>query len=118
MSSSLSQTRNSLIFVVVSEKLDTAKNAANREINGEERAYHSAVDPSDAEDFDVTTEAMDGKERALLIRKMRTALGLSQMGFAGQFRVSVEMLRDWEQGRATHWISQSLMCVSSGRTRI
>lgn len=58
-------------------------------------------DPADAEDFDVTVEAMDRGQRARLIRKTRTALGLSQTEFASRFRVPVGTLRDWEQARAT-----------------
>ena len=60
-----------------------------------------AADPSDAEDFDVTIEAMDRGQRARLIRKTRTGLGLSQSEFASRFRVPVGTLRDWEQARAT-----------------
>ncbi len=58
-------------------------------------------DPADPEDFDVTPEAMDRGQRARLIRKTRTALGLSQVGFASRFHVPVGTLRDWEQARAT-----------------
>ncbi len=59
------------------------------------------ADPSDAEDFEVTAEALDRGQRARLIRKTRTALGLSQLEFASKFRVPVGTLRDWEQARAT-----------------
>ncbi len=59
------------------------------------------ADPSDAEDFDVAPEAMDRGQRARLIRKTRTALGLSQSEFAARFRVPVGTLRDWEQARTT-----------------
>jgi putative transcriptional regulator len=59
------------------------------------------ADPADAEDFDVTDEAMDRGQRARLIRKTRTGLGLSQAEFASRFRVPVGTLRDWEQARAT-----------------
>jgi len=59
------------------------------------------ADPSDAEDFDVTAEAMDRGQRARLIRKTRTGLGLSQAEFAVRFHVPVGTLRDWEQARAT-----------------
>lgn len=59
------------------------------------------ADPTDAEDFDVTVEAMDRGQRARLIRKTRTALGLSQSDFASRFRVPVGTLRDWEQARVT-----------------
>jgi putative transcriptional regulator len=58
-------------------------------------------DPADAADFDVTAEAMDRGQRARLIRKTRTRLGLSQAEFANRFRVPVGTLRDWEQARAT-----------------
>ena len=59
------------------------------------------ADPADAEDFEVTAEAMDRSQRARLIRKTRTRLGLSQVEFASRFRVPVGTLRDWEQARAT-----------------
>lgn len=59
------------------------------------------ADPNDAEDFDVTAEALDRGQRARLIRKTRTGLGLSQADFAARFRVPVGTLRDWEQARAT-----------------
>ncbi|MGN6771893.1 MAG: helix-turn-helix domain-containing protein [Rhizobiaceae bacterium] len=59
------------------------------------------VDRSDPEDFDVTGEALDRAQRARLIRKTRTELGLSQSEFARRFRVPVGTLRDWEQARAT-----------------
>ncbi len=59
------------------------------------------ADPADAEDFDVTIEALDRAQRARLIRKTRTGLGLTQAEFASRFRVPVGTLRDWEQVRAT-----------------
>ncbi|SOC83069.1 putative transcriptional regulator [Ensifer adhaerens] len=59
------------------------------------------ADPDDAEDFDVTAEALDRGQRARLIRRTRTALGLSQTDFAARFHVPVGTLRDWEQARAT-----------------
>ena len=59
------------------------------------------ADATDAEDFDVTAEALDRAQRARLIRKTRTGLGLSQSEFATRFRVPVGTLRDWEQARAT-----------------
>jgi len=59
------------------------------------------ADPADAEDFDVTAEALDRARRARLIRGTRTGLGLSQSEFASRFRVPVGTLRDWEQARAT-----------------
>ena len=58
-------------------------------------------DPADQEDFNVSAEAMDRGQRARLIRKTRTDLGLSQPEFAQRFRVPVGTLRDWEQARAT-----------------
>lgn len=58
-------------------------------------------DPRDPEDFDVTPEALDRAQRARLIRKARTGLGLSQAEFAARFHVPVGTLRDWEQARAT-----------------
>lgn len=60
-----------------------------------------APDPADDEDFEVTIEAMDRGQRARLIRRTRTGLGLSQAEFAGRFRVPVGTLRDWEQARVT-----------------
>mgnify|MGYP002717177461 CR=1 FL=1 len=60
-----------------------------------------AADPTDAPDFDVTVEALDRGQRARLIRRTRTGLGLSQAEFASRFRVPVGTLRDWEQARAT-----------------
>ncbi len=60
-----------------------------------------AADPTDSEDFDATDAALDRGQRARLIRKTRTALGLSQTEFASRFRVPVGTLRDWEQARAT-----------------
>ena len=59
------------------------------------------ADPADAEDFDATAEALDRGQRARLIRKTRTGLGLSQSEFASRFRVPIGTLRDWEQARAT-----------------
>lgn len=59
------------------------------------------ADPNDAEDFNATAEALDRGQRARLIRKTRTDLGLSQAEFASRFRVPVGTLRDWEQARAT-----------------
>jgi putative transcriptional regulator len=59
------------------------------------------ADPADAENFDVTVEALDRGQRARLIRRTRTGLGLSQAEFASRFRVPVGTLRDWEQARAT-----------------
>ncbi|WP_427025868.1 helix-turn-helix domain-containing protein [Aureimonas ureilytica] len=59
------------------------------------------ADPADAEDFDATSQALDRGQRARLIRKIRTGLGLSQAEFASRFRVPVGTLRDWEQARAT-----------------
>ena len=60
-----------------------------------------SADPADHEDFDATGEALDRGQRARLIRRTRTALGLSQSEFARRFRVPVGTLRDWEQARAT-----------------
>ena len=59
------------------------------------------ADPADAEDFDVTAEALDRGQKARLIRKVRHDLNLSQSEFATRFRVPVGTLRDWEQARAT-----------------
>ena len=59
------------------------------------------ADPADEEDFDVSVDALDRAQRARLIRRTRTALGLSQTEFASRFRVPVGTLRDWEQAQAT-----------------
>lgn len=59
------------------------------------------ADPSDSEDRDVTAEGLERGQRARLIRKTRTDLGLSQAEFASRFRVPVGTLRDWEQARVT-----------------
>ncbi len=59
------------------------------------------ADPADAEDFEVTIEALDRAQRARLIRRTRTGLGLTQAEFASRFRVPAGTLRDWEQARAT-----------------
>lgn len=60
-----------------------------------------SADPADDEDFDVSPDALDRAQRARLIRRTRTGLGLSQTEFASRFRVPVGTLRDWEQARAT-----------------
>jgi putative transcriptional regulator len=49
----------------------------------------------------VTPAGLDRGQRARLIRRTRTALGLSQTEFSARFRVPVGTLRDWEQARAT-----------------
>ena len=59
------------------------------------------ADPTGSSDFDVTAEALDRAQRARLIRRTRTGLGLSQADFASRFRVPVGTLRDWEQARTT-----------------
>ena len=59
------------------------------------------ADPADAEDRAVSIEGMERGQRARLIRKTRTDLGLSQTEFASRFRVPVGTLRDWEQARVT-----------------
>jgi putative transcriptional regulator len=67
------------------------------------RKVRSALpaDPADAEDFDVTAEALERGQRAHLIRMTRTTLGLSQSEFANRFRVPVGTLLYWEQARVT-----------------
>lgn len=59
------------------------------------------ADLTDDEGFGATAEALDGGQRARLIRKTRTSLGLSQAEFVSRFRVPVGTPRDWEQVRAT-----------------
>jgi putative transcriptional regulator len=57
--------------------------------------------PDDDEDFDVSAEALERGQRARIIRRTRSDLGLTQAEFAARFRVPVGTLRDWEQARAT-----------------
>ncbi len=57
------------------------------------------ADPSDPEDRDVSVADLERGQRARLIRKTRTGLGLSQTEFAERFHVPVGTLRDWEQAR-------------------
>jgi putative transcriptional regulator len=54
------------------------------------------ADPADPEDFDVSAAGMDRAQRARLVRRTRTGLGLSQPEFARRFHVPVGTLRDWE----------------------
>ena len=68
------------------------------------------ADPADAEDFDAAAEALDRGQRARLIRRTRTELGLSQSEFASRFRIPIGSLRDWEQARTAHRISPSPTC--------
>jgi putative transcriptional regulator len=57
------------------------------------------ADPMDSEDRAVSLEDMERGQRARLIRKTRTALGLSQVEFSSRLGVPVGTLRDWEQAR-------------------
>ncbi|MGH2340866.1 helix-turn-helix domain-containing protein [Segnochrobactraceae bacterium EtOH-i3] len=59
------------------------------------------ADPSDMEDFSATAEALQRGQRARLIRKTRTDLGMSQAEFASRYHFALGTLRDWEQARAT-----------------
>lgn len=59
------------------------------------------ADSSDPEDFDATAAALERGQKARLIRRTRTNLGLSQAEFATRFHVPVGTLRDWEQARVT-----------------
>lgn len=59
------------------------------------------ADPDDPEDRDVSIEGLERGQRARLIRRTRTQLGLSQVEFAARFHVPVGTLRDWEQARAS-----------------
>lgn len=54
---------------------------------------------ADSEDRAVSIEGMERGQRAWLIRKIRTDLGLSQVEFASRFHIPVGTLRDWEQAR-------------------
>jgi putative transcriptional regulator len=58
-----------------------------------------SADTADSEDRAVSLEGMERGQRARLIRKTRTALGLSQVEFASRLGVPVGTLRDWEQAR-------------------
>ncbi len=64
---------------------------------------HIAIpaDPDDAEDGDVTFEALDRGLKARNVRRVRQKLGLTQAEFSARFRVPLGTLRDWEQARAT-----------------
>nr|WP_282103906.1 XRE family transcriptional regulator [Methylobacterium sp. 37f] len=44
---------------------------------------------------------MNRGQRARLMRRTLTSLGLSQSEFTNRFRVPVGTMRDWEQARAT-----------------
>ena len=57
------------------------------------------ADPSDPEDFDVTTAALQRGLNARMIRTTRTGLGLTQQEFADRFHVPLGTLRHWEQAR-------------------
>jgi putative transcriptional regulator len=76
-------------LVMTTDRFDPRKDAA------------LPADPADVDDFGVTAEALDRAQRARLIRRTRTQLGLSQSEFARRFRVPVGTLRDWEQARVT-----------------
>lgn len=57
------------------------------------------ADPYDAEDRDVSGQAL---ETALIrrdLRRLRKRLGLSQEAFAQRYHIAIGTLRDWEQGR-------------------
>lgn len=58
-----------------------------------------SADMADSEDRAVSIEGMERGQRARLIRKTRTDLGLSQVEFASRFHIPVGTLRDWEQAR-------------------
>lgn len=66
-----------------------------------------AADQADAEDFDVSAEAMERGQRARLVRKTRTDLGLSQPAFGDRFRVPVGTLRDCERAGSRRQILPS-----------
>lgn len=59
------------------------------------------ADPNAPKDRDVSVADLERAQRARLIRKTRTGLGLSQPEFAAFFRVPVGTLRDWEQARVS-----------------
>ncbi|MCV3766621.1 helix-turn-helix domain-containing protein [Rhizobium sp. TRM95796] len=59
------------------------------------------AEPDDEEDFDVSAEALERGQRARIIRRTRSDLGLTEAEFAARFRMPAGTLRDWEQGRAT-----------------
>nr|WP_255701547.1 helix-turn-helix domain-containing protein [Afifella sp. H1R] len=58
-------------------------------------------DSNDPEDFDVSAEALERGQKARIVRKARTQLGLTQAEFAKRFHVPLGTLRDWEQARVT-----------------
>ena len=47
----------------------------------------------------MTREELDAARRVPRVRSLRNALGLTQEQFSETYRIPLDMLRDWEQGR-------------------
>lgn len=58
-------------------------------------------DPSDDEDFGVSSEGLERGLRARFVRMSRQKLNLSQVEFSKRYNIQIGTLRDWEQARAT-----------------
>ena len=57
------------------------------------------ADPSDPEDRHVSQAALERAQMGRRIRRLRTALGLSQAAFAGRYGIPVANIRQYEIGR-------------------
>ena len=63
-----------------------------------EEKHAAALSDPDAQP--ITEEQWARMKRVPRTKTLRRALGLTQDEFATQFRIPIETLRDWEQGRA------------------
>lgn len=57
------------------------------------------ADPTDPEDFDVDTAALERGLVGRKLRKLRTTLGLSQSEFATRYGIPLANIRQYEIGR-------------------
>ena len=57
------------------------------------------ADPSDPEDRPVSQAALERAQMGRRIRRLRTALGLSQAAFAARYGIPVANIRQYEIGR-------------------
>jgi putative transcriptional regulator len=55
---------------------------------------------ADPDNPPMTTERKARMKRVPQVKVMRRALGLNQEEFSARFRISLAMLREWEQGRS------------------
>ena len=70
----------------------------------------------------MTPEQLQTARRVPRVRTLRRALGLSQEEFAARFRIPIDTLRDWEQGRTepdepTRAYLKVIACNPEGVTR-